>query len=217
MFPRQAWLDIGGYPEAFNDGREDWAVNIALGIHGYCGIYIDEPGCLYRRENHNRTLRNTSPKKHQYFLDKLRKTFPDIYKGERPMGCCGGTKTAPTVKVSPTTKKIVAGADGTTTLEYIGDSWGTISFYGPTTGARYTAGKSKPYVNVDPRDLNTTTASRPGLLQIKDKGRPLFQVYSLKPTVQKEAEVKPAEPQEVSPEVEEPKPRKPRAKKVVNE
>jgi len=188
MFPKQAWMEIGGYPAEFGNGREDWAVNIALGVKGYCGVLInaDKPGCLYRREGHNRTLRNTTPADHQIFLHKLKARFPDIYNGVRPMACCG--KSTAKIKPARTYKPpVVADAAGMTLLEYTGDNWGTATFYGPATGSQYRAGKSKPVVPVDPRDLITGSIKAYGLLEIKENGKQIFRPYKpvIPPPVEK--------------------------------
>ena len=90
MFSRKGWQASGGYPEAFGLGRQDWAFAIALGRVGYCGQHIPKPLYLYRREGQNRTLRNTDEQWMMTFRQQLRDTFPDLYRGERPMGCCGG-------------------------------------------------------------------------------------------------------------------------------
>ena len=174
MFPIQAWHDIGGYPETMRDGREDWAVNIALGVKGYCGVYIPEKGYLYRRELQNRTLTNTTPGHHRNFLQQLYALFPSIYQGERPMGCCGGRKS----KVIPTTAAaaITQGA-GMTLIKYVGSSWGKMTWYGPVSGKPYVAGLKSPIVNADPRDLITGKANTLGMLEINENGKPVFQVF----------------------------------------
>ena len=75
-----------------NRGREDWAFNIALGTKGYCGVRVDYPGYLYRREGQNRTLHNTNPAWRERFLTQLWGLFPRIYAGDRPIMCCKGSK-----------------------------------------------------------------------------------------------------------------------------
>ena len=92
LYPRKAWEECGGYPEAFRDGREDWAFNVALGKFGYCGVHIKEPLYLYRWENQNRSLRNAGVDWRLTFLNKMQATFPDLYRGERTSMCCGGKK-----------------------------------------------------------------------------------------------------------------------------
>ena len=99
MYSRQAWEETGNYPENMVYGREDWAFNIALGIHGYCGYHVGMSGNLYRREGQNRSLRTGNVHRgekwsgfpwRRTFEKQLRDLYPQIYAGERPMACCGG-------------------------------------------------------------------------------------------------------------------------------
>ena len=92
LYPRKAWEECGGYPEAFRDGREDWAFNVALGKFGYCGVHIKEPLYLYRWENQNRSLRNAGVDWRLTFLNKMQATFPDLYQGRETSMRCEGKK-----------------------------------------------------------------------------------------------------------------------------
>ena len=134
MMPRAAWEEVGGYPHLFERGREDWAMAIALGLKGYCGVHLPEPYALYRREGQNRSL--TNGKDRNVFLGQLKATFPELYRGERPMGCCGSrSKTKPPVLVK---KALVPGEDLTMiTMEYIGLNTGRTVVYGEYTRTRY--------------------------------------------------------------------------------
>lgn len=174
LFPIQAWHDIGGYPENMKDGREDWAVNIALGVKGYCGRFIPEKGYLYRRELQNRTLDNTTPRHHKAFLQQLYALFPSIYQGERPMGCCGGRKSK---AISTSAPASITQGEGMTLIEYVGSSWGKMSWYGPVSGKAYVTGLKSPIVNADPSDLVTGKPSGLGLLEIREQGKPVFVLY----------------------------------------
>lgn len=95
VFPKAAWTEVGGYPAVMADGREDWAFNVALGVYGWCGEHVKRFGYLYRRENQNRSLTNTSPEHYNRFLQRIAALFPAIYRGERPMACCGKGRTQP--------------------------------------------------------------------------------------------------------------------------
>lgn len=182
MFPKTAWQEVGGYPEAFRDGREDWAINVALGIRGWCGVYLHERGYLYRRERQNRTLTNTSPKHHQTFLQRLIATFPAVYAGERPSMCCGNGPGSAQAMNNPSSnqnlRQVVPGGAGTILLQYVGRSYGTQSFYGLVTGARYEAGLTKAVIPVDLRDAETGQVNRPGLLEIREDGKNVFRRYT---------------------------------------
>lgn len=168
LYPREAWVETGGYPPQMHDGREDWAFNIALGIKGWCGVRVKNFGYLYRREGQNRTERNTTETHRENFLAKIMGLFPDIYKGNRPMACCGkGSNTRKNVgitsKVSTiqTRSALVAenamapiGSMGMELLEYQGGQMNfTIS--GDVTNAKYTFGKDRPRGWVDKRDVGT--------------------------------------------------------------
>jgi glycosyltransferase involved in cell wall biosynthesis len=182
MFPYEAWKESGGYPEQMSNGRDDWAFNVALGIVGYCGFHVKNPGYLYRREGQNRTLINTSPNWMSKFQEKMRKLFPAIYKGEYPMGCCGGRRSASMkagARNSPaSSKNMVVGAEGMSILVYQSGSSANKSFYGPVTGTRYVFSSTKNRKLVDNRDLHFKDASRRdiGLLDLLDHGKPLFKV-----------------------------------------
>ena len=150
LYPKGAWEEVGGYPVIMNDGREDWAMAIALGRAGYCGVHIGDSGALVRREKQNRTLK-TSVWGNGYFLNKLRATFPDVYNGRYPMACCGGrgraksttTKTIPTK--SATASEPVTATD--VRLVYTGKNTGRETIYGPS-GRRYKYGRAARYVYV---------------------------------------------------------------------
>lgn len=150
FYPRQAWVEVGGYPEAMNDGREDWAFNIALGQAGYCGVHVHEPLFIYRRQGQNRSQRSSD--KHLYFLEKLKRLFPKLYEGVRKMSCCGGgrrpavqrkaveqpAKPASGVRMSMAS----SGPSDETLIEYIGTNSGTETWYGAKTGQTYKFGRN---------------------------------------------------------------------------
>ena len=180
MFPRQAWLDTGGYPGNFRDGRDDWAFNVALGIKGYCGVKADRPGYLYRRDGQNRTLANTRPADYQMFQEKMIRHFPDIYRGVRPMGCCGTgisqiSKSGGSQLPAQMTISGLPGKTGFEVLEYIGSSSSDMSWWGPATKTRYVFGGTRRVGYVDARDAA-------GMLQMGDNGRANFRIY-VKPEI----------------------------------
>lgn len=181
MFPYQAWKDTGGYPEIMAHGREDWAFNIALGAKGYCGVHVDYPGYIYRREGQNRTLTNTSPKNREVYLLQLQSLYPRLYKGEFPMGCCGGSRVKSNSgrKIDGQTKTAeLLGADGMTIVNYVGGNYGNMTFYGPATGTTYKFSAKKYRGLVDDRDLyhTTKTNKRNGILELSEQGKILFTI-----------------------------------------
>lgn len=157
MYPKVAWEEVGGYPVIMNDGREDWAIAIALGRAGYCGIHIGDCGALIRREKQNRTMR-TSVWGNSYFLNKLKTTFPDVYNGRYPMACCGGrgTRAKPVNNTTVVTQAVQNEPLSATDvrLVYTGANTGRETIYGPT-GRRYKYGRSARYLYlwVDKDDL----------------------------------------------------------------
>lgn len=168
LYPIKAWHEAGGYPEIVNKGREDWAFNIALGIKGYCGVNTGQHDYLYRREGQNRTLKNTTPKWRQYFRNQMEKLYPEIYKGHRPMACCGKSDKK-TVSLSATSS-ITIGQEGMTILEYTGTSIGDMTWRGPVTRIKYLFGGIRKRGYVDNRDV-------PGMLNLRDNGVPVFKIY----------------------------------------
>lgn len=168
MFPKKAWEEVKGYPAQMKWGREDWAFNIALGVHGWCGVRVPKPMYLYRRHPQNRTKTNTTPEWHNRFLDQLRGMFPLIYAGDRPMACCGG-KTNP-VGAAPSAPQSLPGADGFTILEYVGYNDGTQSWWA-ASGQRYVAGGSKKYIQVANGDVASMLEQYDGATQV-------FKVYT---------------------------------------
>ena len=198
MFPKEAFDKVGGYSEVMRNGRDDWAFNVGLEIQGYCGKHLEYPGYLYRREGQNRTIRNTTPRWRAIFLDQMKSLYPNIYAGERPMGCCGGRTMSPTAKSAPSTYKVpvdrLTGSTGMVLITYTGDNFGLESYVGPITGAVYRFSKKKHTRYVDVRDLNliTPTGKGVGLLDIlTPTGVPVFkQTPKKSPRVTPEVEEK---------------------------
>ena len=184
MFPKKAWVETGGYPEVMKHGREDWAFNVALGQAGYCGLHLREPGYLYRREAHNRTLRNTTPDWRAFFLDQMQALYPDLYKGVRPKMCCGngsGTNVPATVQsrnVAHLATADLVGMEGFTYVVYQGDNSVDTPFFGPVTGKKYQFSSKRPIGRVANEDLRTRRNT--GILEIMNgPGRPFFLLYDL--------------------------------------
>jgi glycosyltransferase involved in cell wall biosynthesis len=180
MVSKEAWKAVGGYPEAMVNGRDDWAFNVALGRMGYCGIHVNNPGYLYRRDGQNRTLRNTTPAWRDKFLSQLKSLFPDVYGGKRPAMCCGDrqpSNSGPRNSFVPET--FIAGSTGMALVDYLGKNIGTETFFGPFTGIGYTFSSKKYRRRVDIRDLHYDLFSgkKVGLLDVVQNGKPLFKLY----------------------------------------
>lgn len=186
VYPKEAWKEVGGYPSIMNDGREDWAFNVALGVYGWCGVHVEEYGYLYRREGQNRTERNTTERHRQEFLGKIMSVFPGIYRGERTMACCGsGGSKSKTASVSRSTTfstggsaKMASqiGSEGMVKIEYLGNQMSS-TWPGDVTGVNYTFGKDRVRGWIDKRDLGSME-ERKGFLSKKDRntGAVLFRI-----------------------------------------
>lgn len=137
FFEKKAWENVGGYPTRMKYGREDWAFNIALGEHGYCGLKVDNPGYLYRREGQNRTLGNTTIEWRERFYAQLAQEFPHLYRGERPMACCGGDKRNRSTQTASRGVRSMAqslpGANEMVLVKYTGRNVGSVNWGGPGT------------------------------------------------------------------------------------
>lgn len=181
LMPRRAWEEVGGYPEEMKYGREDWGINVALGAHGYCGVHLDEPLYLYRRDGQNRTLTNNTAEWRNYFVDQMHRLYPSLYAGERPMGCCGSG--ARTVKLNGNGASLaqvrgrmagamanIPGQSGFAQVEYLLPRAGTQQYRGAVTGTTYVFGGQRRIGYVDPRDLD-------GLLALFENGRQAFRKY----------------------------------------
>jgi glycosyltransferase involved in cell wall biosynthesis len=211
LYPRRAWEEAGGYPAIMNQGREDWAFNIALGIRGWCGVSTGEYDYLYRREGQNRTLKNTTPGHHAKFLEQLKSIFPAVYAGERPDMCCG-RPSATTSKnggmgamaMAARHTKDLPGQQGMIILEYQGRNAGDETWTGEVTGTTYIFGGVRKQGYVDKRDaIGDPTRRKQGLLDKMRDGRKIF------------AEVKPAHQPELVTEIAEPVKAKPKQAVVI--
>jgi len=78
VYPKQAWTDVGGYPEEFGDGREDWAYAVALGEAGWIGRKYPRALYKYRRHGANRSASNVDPQSKLKFRLKIAKRFSNV-------------------------------------------------------------------------------------------------------------------------------------------
>jgi hypothetical protein len=183
MFTKEAWKEVGGYPEEMKYGRDDWAMNISMGVHGYCGVHVAYPGYLYRREGQNRTLTNTSPAWRKKFEDQLKALFPDLYGGKVKMGCCGGSKSRvgrAGARIGGTrTMSTIPGSSGMTLIEYTGGNSGKETYYGPSTGTRYIFSKKENVKNVANEDLYVENGQGKGIgfLDMMQSNKHVFRIF----------------------------------------
>ncbi len=180
MFERKAWEAVGGYPEEMKFGREDWAFNVRLGAAGYCGVKVDRSGYLYRRHANNRTLINTDWEWRQSFVAQMHALFPSLYKGVRPMACCG-EKIAPgsARSVAPVASAQVPGGatpTGMVLVEYVGGNVGSSMWGGPggaPSNRYYQFGN-----NQRDKIKYVATQDLEWALGLRDGGRPMLQRYN---------------------------------------
>lgn len=188
VFPRAAWAEVGGYPPIMGDGREDWAFNIALGIRGWCGVHLKNYGYLYRREGQNRTEKNTTEYHRERFLGKIMTLFPEIYKGNRPMACCGKgsnskSNKSMTSRISSVRSPFMAennvppvGREPMESIEYLGGQM-NFTITGDVTGAKYTFGKDRPKGWVFKSDVgNPNREDKLGFLSKRENGKWLYRL-----------------------------------------
>lgn len=170
----------GGYDERFVDGREDWQINIGLGLQGYCGQRVPQFGYLYRREGQNRSLGNAGPEWFAFFQSQLRETYPLLYQGVKPMSCCGGSArdsgssdlgnlAASNNASGGGAEEMSVGQEGMVLLEYLGGNAGEESWYGPVTSLRYLFSTGKRTAYVDQRDAAA-------MIAIRENRRPVFEL-----------------------------------------
>lgn len=188
MYPKKAWAEVGGYPEVMRYGREDWAFNVALGSKGWCGVHTGDAGYVVRREDQNRSLRTGNVWKGEraqpwdgrdwraFFQRQMHQLYPELYAGERPMGCCGGRRNkrssrggrgSAVVKKNGGTAPMPAGAPGMVILEYVEGNVGTQTFIGPVTETPYVFGGKRPMGYVDARDVKE-------MVDMRNNRRPIF-------------------------------------------
>ncbi len=188
FYPRKAWEDVGGYSEIMTRGREDWQFNIALGIKGWCGVKARPAGYLYRREKQNRTLKNTTPKHRLRFKRQIMSLYPEVYRGKRPMGCCGGSKNKQATNEANSVGakgvlKLPGADDGFVMLEYIGQNWGKQTWY--ANGTRYDFGLSSPLGHVAKNDADVLLAAIKNKQKVfrvaKTKQEPVIEIAPIDP------------------------------------
>lgn len=183
MFPKEAWKTIGGYPKRFRLGREDWAVNVKFGEHGFCGYRIpDYHGLLYRRHDTNRTLVNTKKEWMLFFQEQMRQEFAHLYRGDRPMACCGrGAKTTVVREEGMKRTVINVAPEGSTLLIYTGVRTANFHVYGFTTKIPYRVTPGVPFA-ADNRDLiSDNPAKYPGLLDLLNEDNKTYKFQKYEP------------------------------------
>jgi hypothetical protein len=171
MYPKTVWRKVRGYAEGFDHGLEDWDFWLRLGTVGVCGVRVPAPLFYYRIwPDSMRTRMKSDPAKFsaaqaQVLMNNLR-----VWKGERPMGCCGGGKktTAPLtgdekamlalsgVGVSDLNLARAVG-NGHVILRYTGAFESTVTYH--PSNISYHVSSKDPLVAVQARDVNKLLSS----------------------------------------------------------
>ena len=156
LVAREAWRQAGGYKAQMSDvgGWEDWEFAISLGEIGVCGVRVAQPLFAYRQHSANQ-MRYQAEQKKPLLQEALRRLHAGVYRGERPMACCGrGNRTVPEAAVrqaqSTARSAQAVGATGGEDLvlvRYAGQMMGTTSWTGPS-GRTYRFGIAEPLQEV---------------------------------------------------------------------
>jgi glycosyltransferase involved in cell wall biosynthesis len=141
---RSDWEKIGGWSTDFDHGLEDWEYWIRMGAAGICGYRANEVLYHYRRHTRGRLAKLKETKTfwnaaHQ----SVRHLHMKLYRGDWPMGCCGGNRSAlGSFKAAHTGVKWDRGYkrngsdDGDVDVRYTGNRGGGFGIQGPS-GTRY--------------------------------------------------------------------------------
>lgn len=137
LYAKDAWRKVGGYKPEMSDvgGWEDWEFAISLGEVGVCGVRVPEP--LFRYRQHSKTqMRYMAEERKERLRETLRRLHAAVYRGERPMGCCGrGVRTQPvnTAQAAANRDALAARANGDEVLvKYVGDHIGSMLWRAPS-------------------------------------------------------------------------------------
>lgn len=147
LYAREAWRKVGGYKAAMSlaGGWEDWEFAISLGEIGICGVRVPRP--LFRYRQHSRDqMRYRAEAVKDRLRETMRRLHAATYRGERPMGCCGGSRApAPTARAVPSSRDLDAltTEDGNVLVKYVGDAWGTRTWIAPS-GRAYRFSAANP-------------------------------------------------------------------------
>lgn len=156
-YRRTVFDAVGGYSTKMIYGWEDYLFWIQAGRLGHCALRIPEPLFMYRRAGETMIIK---AQKHVSDMRRqLREFVPDVFRGERPMGCCGKTRA---IKPKAVASGVRSGFIGSKVGPQVGEyqlielqykGHRPIVIRGNVTGAFYRAEGTKS-MYVDPRDAN---------------------------------------------------------------
>jgi hypothetical protein len=116
---KRAWAKIGGFDPGMEFGLEDWEYWVNLARSGVCGWKVDETVYKYRMHNRGRRAFLNSNDEHMTKAQGMVRTIhQDLFNGERPMGCCGGSRRPRTTRPKTATVQKVNVAS-TTESDYV--------------------------------------------------------------------------------------------------
>ena len=164
MYHRQAWQQAGGYKPQMSEagGWEDWEFVIQLGRDGVCGQRVAEPLFYYRQHSSEQMRYNAEARKPE-LQEELRRIHADLYRGERPMACCGGGKrraatqtTAAPVQETrslPAARAVSASSNSNVLIRYTGPREGSQTWRSPSNRT-YRFSRSEPLQQVAAVDVD---------------------------------------------------------------
>lgn len=158
------WERAGGWRTDMAQAFEDWEYWLHLGEMGVCGTPCPNALYAYRRNPHGRIAAlKSDPLATSDAINQLRAIHAELYKGVRPMACCGGRTNAATKANLPAVQardviNIPGAANGLVRLRYMGSNAASTPWYGPVTNTTYRFSASKPVSYVDVRDAERMVA-----------------------------------------------------------
>ena len=184
LIPTEWVRSIGGFDEKLKC-FEDWDVFCKLAIIGACGVRVDHPLLIYRRNTGKRTraalrARQAGEEGTPAYTPLGEATAAALFdrytayrSGEETImacGTCGGQSTVVDAQsaldsmlgmaTGGTLSMASAAATGSVRMEFIGGSWGEQTYIGKGSGRVYRAGRDpvSRFHDVDPRDVEYLTS-----------------------------------------------------------
>lgn len=146
LVSREAWYKAGGWKPALERGLEDVEFWISAGKAGFCGYKLDMTTILYRRHPESRTalMRREGGRGEREMRQMIREMHADLYRGELPMGCCGGKRGGgnvgrplPLRQPAPRMTAMDDLPGGKVWVRYTGERGAAFYIRGQVTGAQY--------------------------------------------------------------------------------
>ncbi len=180
LVPTNALRSVGGFDEKLKC-FEDWDIFCKLAIVGACGVRVNHPLLIYRRNTGKRTRAALKARQageegtpaYTPLGEQTAAALFDRYAAYRtgeesimPCGTCGGQSTVVDAQSALDSMLGMATggmlntasvpASGTVRMEFIGGSWGEQTYIGKGSGRVYRAGRDpvSRFHDVDPRDVD---------------------------------------------------------------